>query len=117
MVRVGRARGEEVAGFGGTLSPDGRLVLAGGVSRHASPPCSTPGPAPSSALRSPTAWRVRAATFVSDDRVAWLVDRGAEGHLIVTCSLEECTDEVEPEGTGTPLIAQDSPRFAVAGAG
>ena len=53
---------------------------------------------------------------MSADRVAWLVDRGADGDLIITCGLEECTDEVEPEGSDTALIAQDSPRFAVAGA-
>ena len=116
VVRVGRARGEEVPGFGGTLSPDGRLVLAGGVT-GTEPSLFDARTGADLGTPFPDGWRVRAATFVSDDRVAWLVDRGAEGHLIVTCSLEECTDEVEPEGSGTPLIAQDSPRFAVAGAG
>jgi hypothetical protein len=116
VVRVGRARGEELPGFGGTLSPDGRLVLAGGVS-GTEPSLFDARTGADLGTPFPDGWRVRAATFVADDRVAWLVDRGAEGHLIVTCSLEECTDEVQPEGSGAPLIAQDSPRFAVAGAG
>ena len=116
VVRVGRARAEEVPGFGGTLSPDGRLVLAGGAT-GTEPSLFDARTGADLGTPFPDGWRVRAATFVSDARVAWLVDRGAEGHLIVTCSLEECTDEVEPEGSGTPLIAQDSPRFAVAGAG
>jgi hypothetical protein len=116
VVRVGKQRAEEFPGFGGTLSADGRLVLAGGVA-GTEPSLFDARTGAELGTPFPDEWHVRAATFVSGDRVAWLVDRGAEGNLIVTCSLEECTDEVEPEGSGTPLIAQDSPRFAVTGAG
>jgi hypothetical protein len=116
VVHVGKGRAHEVPGFGGTLSPDGRLVLAGGVS-GTEPTLFDARTGADLGTPFPDGWRVRAATFVSEDRVAWLVDRGAEGHLIVTCSLEECTDEVEPDGSGTPLIAQDSTRLAVTGAG
>jgi hypothetical protein len=116
VVRVGKVRGEEVPGFGGTLSPDGRLVLAGGAT-GTEPSLFDARTGADLGTPFPDRWQVRAATFVSDDRVAWLVDRGADGDLIVTCSLEDCTDGVEPEGSDIALIAQDSPRFAVAGAG
>jgi hypothetical protein len=116
VVRVGKVDGEEVPGFGGTLSPDGRLVLAGGAT-GTEPSLFDARTGADLGTPFPDGWQVRAATFVSDDRVAWLVDRGADGDIIVTCGLEECTDAVEPEGSDTALIAQDSPRFAVAGAG
>ena len=90
VVRVGRQEPEVVAGFGGTLSADGRLVL---TDAHGRPRARAVRRADRRRARHswfPAEWRVRSATFVSDDRVAWLVDRGAEGHLIVTCSLEAC---------------------------
>jgi len=115
-VRVGKERSLEVPGFGGTLSPDGRLVLAGGVT-GTEPALFDARTGADLGTPFPDGWRVRAATFISDDRVVWLVDRGTEGYLIVTCSPERCTDEVEPQGSGMPLIAQDSTRIAVTGAG
>ena len=109
VVRVGRQKPEVVAGFGGTLSPDGKLVLTDAMAGR-EPTLFDARTGAELASWFPAEWRVRSATFVSDDRVAWLVDRGAEGHLIITCSLEACGDTVEPEGRGTPLIAQDSTR-------
>ena len=59
----------------------------------------------------PPDWRIRAATFVSNTRVAWLVDRGSAGHLIITCGpAGQCEHPVAPPGPGVPLIAEDSTR-------
>ncbi len=109
VVRVGRKEPKVVAGFGGTLSADGRLVLTEAMAGR-EPALFDARTGAELATLFPVEWRVRSATFVSEDRVAWLVDRGAEGHLIVTCSRDACDDRVEPEGRGTPLIAQDSTR-------
>ena len=62
----GNGARREVPGFGGTLSPDGRLVLAGrGAARE--PPLydARTGDRARHAW-SPTEWQVRAATFVSE---------------------------------------------------
>ena len=116
VVRVGQEQPVVIAGFGGTLSPDGRLVLTHEAEgREPGLYDARTGEELASGL--PEGWRARAATFVADGRISWLVDRGSAGHAIVTCSREQCDDAVEIQERGTPLIAQDSARLVVAGAG
>jgi hypothetical protein len=112
VVRVGSQHVALVSGLGGSLSPDGRYVLTGPAGGR-QPDLYDARTGERVAGWFPPEWRVRAASFVGDDRVAWLVDRGDDLHpdrLLVTCAISGgCTDVVEPPGRATPLLAQDTP--------
>jgi hypothetical protein len=111
VVRKGSGRMTYLPGVAGSLSADGRLVIARPVDGDA------PGLYDAHSgerLDSWDAggWRVLDATFVDDDRVAWLAERDDADAVLVLCGSPgqpmDCSSPLDLGATGTPLIARDS---------
>ncbi|MBF4763478.1 hypothetical protein ISU07_10100 [Nocardioides islandensis] len=94
----------------GALSPDGRRVLArpvGGEPQlydaHSGERLDT---------WYPGGWRLLDATFVDDDRVAWLTERDDGRAFLVVCGSPgapmDCSTPEDLHAEGTPVIARDT---------
>jgi hypothetical protein len=112
IVRSGRPGETRVPGFGGSLSPDGRMVLTG-PDEGREPRLFDARTGEALELWTPSS-HARAAVFAAVDRVTWLVDGQEGGALIlVTCSASptiSCSDVVDLGDPEQVLLAGDSRR-------
>ena len=98
-------------GVSGSLSADGRLVITRPVDRG-EPRLYDARTGERLDSWYPGGWRVLDATFVGDDRVAWLADRDDGDAVLVVCGSPgqpmDCAVAHDLGATGTPVIARDS---------
>ena len=113
VVRKGSGRMTYLPGVAGSLSADGRLVISRPVDGGA-PQLYDAHSGERLDSWEPGAWRVLDATFVDDDRVAWLAERDDAEAVVVVCGSPgqpmDCSPPLDLGTTGTPLIARDSQR-------
>jgi hypothetical protein len=110
VVRSGRPGETTVPGFGGSLSPDGRLVLTG-PDRGREPRLYDARSGERLDAWGP-AWSVQAAVFQGADEVTWLVEQDGERALL-TCGPvagDACSDFVVLGDVDRVLLAGDSRR-------
>ena len=111
VVRKGSSRMTYLPGVSGSLSGDGRLVITRPVDRG-EPRLYDARTGERLDTWYPGGWRVLDATFVGDDRVAWLADRDDGDAVLVVCGSPgqpmDCAVAHDLGATGTPVIARDS---------
>jgi hypothetical protein len=110
VVRAGRRGAMEFPGFGGSLSPDGRLVLTG-PDQGRSPRLVDARTGGSLGAWAP-AGRIVAATFAGSGEIAWLFEQGGE-LAILTCDPEpfpDCSGFVAVGDPDEVLLARDTRR-------
>ena len=111
VVRKGSSRMTYLPGVSGALSGDGRLVITRPVDRG-EPRLYDARTGERLDTWYPGGWRVLDATFVGDDRVAWLADRDDGQAVLVVCGSPgqpmDCAVPHDLGATGTPVIARDS---------
>ncbi len=111
VVRGDTPRRTYLPGVSGSLSADGRLVIVDPVDAD-EPRLYDARTGERLDTWYPGGWKVLDATFVGDDRVAWLADRD-DGHVVmVVCGTPghpmDCSFPVDLHATGVPLLAKDS---------
>jgi hypothetical protein len=112
VVRTRTGRMTYFPGFvAGALSPDGRKVIARPVG-GGEPQLFDARTGERLDTWYPGGWRVLDATFVDDERVAWLADRDDGRAMLVVCGSPgepmDCSFPEDLHAAGTPLIARDS---------
>ena len=110
VIRAGRPGETVFPGFGGSLSPDGRLALTG-PDQGREPQLYDARSGERLDNRGPS-WSVKAAVFSGADRVTWLYEQDGE-HALLTCGPERgdaCWDLVVLGHVDDVLLAGDSRR-------
>jgi hypothetical protein len=111
VVRRGSSRMTYLPGVAGSLSGDGRMVIARPVDRG-EPQLYDARSGARLDTWSSGGWRVLDATFVDDDRVAWLAEHDGGDAVVIVCGTHgypmDCAFPVALHASGVPLIARDS---------